>query len=119
MSALGEGRARSAFCAVFRLDRLPLVEQMSYRIPGMAKDSILKSGQIPQSPSLIKIDVDGIEHPILQGAHHVLRSPTPRSALVELNDQFRELESEDTWQLIDAGFELWSKGHSELFESGR
>jgi hypothetical protein len=65
MSALGEGRARSAFCAVFRLDRLPLVEQMSYRIPGMAKDSILKSGQIPQSPSLIKIDVDGIEHPIL------------------------------------------------------
>ena len=119
MSALEERGAHSTFGAVYGHDGLPLIEQMSYRMPGITMDSILRSGQIPEPPSLIKIDVDGIEHLILKGAHDVLRLPTLRSVLVEVNDQFRELASEVTRQLTDAGFELQSKRHSKMFESGQ
>jgi len=92
---------------------------MSYQMPGLTMDSIIRSGLIPESPSLIKIDVDGIEHLILEGAHDVLRTPTLRSVLVEVNDQFRELASGVTRQLTDAGFQLHSKRHSEMFETGQ
>ena len=119
MSALEEGGANSTFGAVFGHDGRPLIEQMSYRIPGMTMDSLLSSGQIPEAPSLIKIDVDGIEHLILEGAHDVLRTPTLRSVLVEVNDQFRELASGVTQHLTDAGFELRSKRHSAMFASGQ
>jgi FkbM family methyltransferase len=119
MSALEEGGAHSTFGAVFGHDGLPLIEQMSYRIPGMTMDSLLSSAQIPEAPSLIKIDVDGIEHLILEGAHDVLRTPTLRSVLVEVNDQFRELASGVTQHLTDAGFELRSKRHSEMFATGQ
>ena len=119
MSALEEGGAHSTFGAAFGHDGLPLVEQMSYRIPGMTMDSLLSGGQIPEAPSLIKIDVDGIEHLILEGAHDVLRTPTLRSVLVEVNDQFRELASGVTQHLTDAGFELRSKRHSAMFAAGQ
>jgi len=119
MSALEEGAAHSTFGAFFGHDGLPLVEQMSYRIPGITMDSILRSGQIPEPPSLIKLDVDGIEHLILKGAHDVLRTPTLRSVLVEVNDQFRELESEVARQLMDGGFQLQSKRHSKMFEASQ
>ena len=82
-------------------------------------DSLLSSGQIPEAPSLIKIDVDGIEHLILEGAHDVLRTPTLRSVLVEVNDQFRELASGVAQHLTDAGFELRSKRHSAMFAAGQ
>ena len=72
--ALEGGGANATFGAVFGHDGRPLIEQMSYRIPGMTMGSLLSSGQIPEAPSLIKIYVDGIEHLILEGAHDVLRT---------------------------------------------
>jgi len=119
VSALEEGGANSTFGVVFGHDGRPLVEQMSYRIPGLTMDSRLSSVQIPEEPSLIEIDVDGIEHLILEGAHDVLRTPTLRSVLVEVNDQVRELASGVTQHLTDAGFELRSKRHSDMFVAGQ
>jgi hypothetical protein len=119
ITPLEERGAHSTFGAVYGHDGLPLIEQMSFRMPGITMDSILRSGQIPEPPSLIKIDVDGIEHLILEVAHDVLRLPTLRSVLVEVNDQFRELAFEVIRQLTDAGFELQSKRHSKMFESGQ
>lgn len=119
MSALEEGGAHSTFGAMFGHDGLPLVEKMSYLIPGMTMDSLLSSGQIPEAPSLIKIDVDGIEHLILEGAHNVLRTPTLRSVLVEVNDQFQELALGVSQHLTDAGFELRSKRSGDLFATGQ
>jgi FkbM family methyltransferase len=119
MGEIDEGGAMSTFGATFGHDGLPFAEQMSYRMPGLTMDSILGSGLIPESPSLIKIDVDGIEHLILEGAQNVLRSPILRSVLVEVDDQFHELASEVTRQLTDAGFQLLSKRHGEMFETGQ
>ena len=40
-------------------------------------------------PSLIKIDVDGIEHLILRGAKKTLRNETCKSISIEVNENFQ------------------------------
>jgi hypothetical protein len=91
---------------------------MIYRMPGLTLDTMLASGMISESPSLIKIDVDGIEHLILGGARSTLRAPTLRSVLVEVNDDFRELASEVSRHLVDAGFQMREKRRAVMFEAG-
>lgn len=51
-------------------------------------DALVGRHGLPQ-PTLLKIDVDGIEGSILDGARHVLGSPALRSVLVELNSTDR------------------------------
>jgi FkbM family methyltransferase len=118
LGAPDEGGAMSTFGATFGHDGLTLPEQMSYRMPGLRLDTLLATGIIPQSPALIKLDVDGIEHLVLSGARSALRAPTLRSVLVEVNDEFRELASEVARHLADAGFQLIAKRHAEIFDSG-
>lgn len=119
MSNTTEGGALSTFGATFGHDGLPLVEKMSYQMPGYSLDFITDSGIIPELPSLLKIDVDGIEHLVLEGAHSVLRSPSLRSILIEVDEQFQELASGVSHQLLGAGFKLEAKRHSEMFETGK
>jgi len=96
----------STFGATFGHDGRTFDEHKIYRMPGLTLDTMLASGMIFESPSLIKIDVDGIEHLILSGARSTLRAPTLRSVLVEVNDDFRELASEISQHLTDAGFQM-------------
>jgi FkbM family methyltransferase len=119
MSDTNEGGALSTFGATFGHDGLPLVEKMSYQMPGCSLDFLVESGVVPELPSLLKIDVDGIEHLVLEGAHDVLRSPTLRSVLIEVDEEFRELASEVSRHLLGAGFSLEAKRHSEMFETGK
>ncbi len=118
MSSLEEGGAMSSFGASFGHDGRTLVERMMYRMPGLTLDTMLSSGMIPQSPALIKLDVDGIEHLILSGAQSALRAPTLHSVLVEVNEEFRQLASEVAQHLTGAGFQLKAKRHAEMFDSG-
>lgn len=118
MSETDEGGALSTFGATFGHDGLPLVEKMSYQMPGCSMDFIVESGIVPELPSLLKIDVDGIEHLVLEGAQAVLRSPVLRSVLIEVDDQFRELASEVSRLLLGAGFKLEAKRHGDMFQTG-
>lgn len=52
-------------------------------------DKLVEEEVIPQ-PDHIKIDVDGLEHLVMDGARHVLASPKLKSVLVELNTHLRE-----------------------------
>jgi len=113
-----EGGAMSTFGATFGQDGQTFDVKMMYRMPGLTLDTMLASGMISESPSLIKIDVDGIEHLILSGAQSTLRAPTLRSVLVEVCDDFRELASEVSQHLTDAGFNLEAKRHAVMFETG-
>ncbi len=47
-------------------------------------DAFIAAGHMPV-PKRIKIDVDGIEHKVLAGAHGTLNEPALQSVLVELN----------------------------------
>ena len=118
MSGTEEGGALSSFGVSFGHDGRSLDTQMIYRMPGLSLDSMLASKVISELPSLIKIDVDGIEHLILSGAQSTLRSPTLRSVLVEVDDEFSELASGVAQHLTEAGFQLKAKLHSEMFDSG-
>ena len=113
-----EGGAMSTFGASFGQDGQSLDVKMMYRLPGLTLDTMLASGVISESPSMIKLDVDGIEHLILSGARSTLRAPTLRSVLVEVNDDFRELASEVSEHLRDAGFILEAKRHAIMFDTG-
>ena len=54
---------------------------------GIALDEM--SPQLP-SPNHIKIDVDGFEHKVIAGMYQVLKSPTMKSLLVEVNTNLEE-----------------------------
>jgi FkbM family methyltransferase len=56
-------------------------------------------------PSHIKIDVDGIEHKIIEGARRTLESASVRSLLVELNEKSRQ-DQEVPRVLEKYGFQL-------------
>jgi FkbM family methyltransferase len=52
-------------------------------------DQLVEGGSIPV-PAYLKIDVDGIEHKVLQGARKTLADPRLREVLVELNTHLPE-----------------------------
>ena len=52
-------------------------------------DQLVHDGVLPD-PHHIKIDVDGLEHFVLEGASECLNSPTLKSVLVELNTHLAE-----------------------------
>lgn len=69
----------------------------------------------PPFPHHIKIDVDGLELAILQGATRTLADPRLRSLLVELNLDDRA-EHESAVQLLsEAGLQLSSTGQTQSF----
>lgn len=64
----------------------------------------------PRFPNHLKLDVDGLEVPILDGAQKTIRDPRLRSLLVELNVT-RESEYRNALQFLeDAGFRFVSRG---------
>ena len=67
-------------------------------------------------PSLIKIDVDGIEHLILKGASKTLKSEKLKSLYIEVNDDFKEQAHQVKTILESAGFTLKEKRHSEMMD---
>jgi len=113
-----EGGALSTFGAGYGHDGKELQTVMEYQMPGFTLDFLLSSRLIPQPPSLMKIDVDGIEHFILEGAKATLSLPHLRSVLVEVNDEFYQQANEVSLHLTEAGFSLRDKRQSSMFETG-
>jgi FkbM family methyltransferase len=70
----------------------------------------------PPFPTHLKIDVDGLEWPILKGAGQTLRDERLRSIMAELSVSDRAELERSVKSLSEAGFELVSRG--EIQESG-
>lgn len=105
-ASLEEGSALSSFGVPFGQDGKELREELSYALLGFTLDSLVELRLIPGNPSLIKIDVDGIEHLILRGASKTLKNPDCKSVLVEVTPKFTQQASGVNQCLIDAGFTL-------------
>ena len=82
---------------------------------GFTIDDIIQQFR-PSFPTRLKLDVDGLEWSILQGARETLRDPRLQSIMVELSisDEV-ERDRAIAW-LSDSGFELVSQG--EIQEAG-
>ena len=84
LSMVDEGGAMSTFGADYGHDGRPLKAVMDYETVGVSLDFLIDSGIIPDLPTMMKIDVDGIEHLVLRGSVGVLASPILRTVLIVL-----------------------------------
>ena len=80
----------------------------NYYIFGTTINSLIENNII-QVPNYIKIDVDGIEHLILQGADKYLNHKDLKGISVELNKDFKEQYEKSFKILKENGFHEISK----------
>lgn len=118
VSSQVRGGALNSFGEVFGHDGEHHNSVLRYRTLGVNLDFLLTTGVLPAFPSMIKIDVDGIEHLVLAGAQQTLSNPTLRTLLIEVNDAFEIQAKGVAAALAGAGFEMISKSHSEMFSQG-
>ena len=87
----------------------------SYRLYGTSIDYLIENN-ILEIPDFIKVDVDGIEHLILNGAKKLLKEQKIKSIQIEINEDFKEQNNLCLQKLSESGFILKSKN---LLSSGR
>ena len=80
----------------------------SYKILGTTIDFLVEK-EIMKIPDYIKIDVDGIEHLILEGGKKTLKSKKIKSILVEVNEKFKEQKKRVNSIMVTSGFKLTKK----------
>ena len=87
MTSLQWGAAESTFGEKKGHDGLRLDAKFSYKTPSFNADSLVKYLNLPK-PNALKIDVDGIEHLILEGAEKMLEYPKLKTILIEVNENY-------------------------------
>jgi len=112
-----EGQALSAFGVDFGYDGKSINSNLSVNVIGSSLDSLIESKTIEDSPDLVKIDVDGIEHLILSGAINTFKRKSCKSVLVEVNEDFLEQSIEVKRILEDCGFVLRDKLHTNILDN--
>jgi FkbM family methyltransferase len=112
-----EGGALNAFGVNYGHDGELINKLVEYSVIGFSLDDLKNIGVINEPPSLIKIDVDGIEHLILSGATKTLSADTCKSVYIEVNDDFNEQSSNVRILLEASGFTLKEKRHAEMFDN--
>jgi FkbM family methyltransferase len=109
-----EGGALSAFGVEYGYNGEPIISDITYSVLGFSLDDLFEKNVLTEIPSLIKIDVDGIEHLILKGATKTLKSEKVKSLFIEVNDDFKEQAHQVKNILESAGFVLKEKRNSEM-----
>ncbi len=111
MSTIEAGGALSTFGETYTHDGTEIEKSFNYNVPGTTLDETISFFKLPQ-PKYLKIDVDGIEHLIIEGADQTLNSV--QSILVEVNDKFKLQNDKINKKLTEKGFEMREKKQSEL-----
>ena len=84
-------------------------------VVGLALDAFV--GLLGDTPSHLKIDVDGNEWPVLRGGRMLLADPALRSLLIELDEE--DAVYGDVLALLESsGLELEIKTHAPMFDHG-
>ncbi|HVZ47058.1 MAG TPA: FkbM family methyltransferase [Ramlibacter sp.] len=89
LSDLTPGGSCHSFGAEVGFDLKPRPAAFEQGSVSMTIDHLVESGALPV-PEYIKLDVDGFEHKVLQGAARTLANPRVRSIIVELNTHLKE-----------------------------
>ena len=111
-----EGGALSSFGVDFNFEGKKLTSELILNKLGFTVDELIENKYLIKKPNLIKIDVDGIEHLILDGCYKTLKDNECKTVLVEINDSFN-LQRENSERILnDCGFKLLKKEQSILTE---
>ena len=111
MTSTEWGGALSTFGKAFGWDSKPIKQLFEFTTLGLSMDDAVALLKIP-SPDYIKMDVDGLEHFILQGGGSVLGQA--QGILIEVNNDFHEQASTCHDLLVGAGLTLKEKRHSDM-----
>jgi len=86
----------------------------SYFTYGDSIDSIIESGTL-SVPDYIKIDVDGIEHFIIEGGLNTLKNKNVKEILIEISENFEMHKTTIINILKELGFEIkWKKSSFDV-----
>jgi FkbM family methyltransferase len=86
-SQFGEGGSDNSFDSETNFEGKLLNSENSYTLLGTSINTLLDQ-KILEIPNYIKIDVDGLEHSILEGASRYLKHPKIKSLQIELNENY-------------------------------
>lgn len=93
--------------------------KMKYKILGTTIKNLLDNN-ILEIPNYIKIDVDGIEHLILEGAGEYLKDKRIKSLSIEINENFKEQYNKVIEIMDQNEFKLLHKKHNdEMFNDSK
>jgi FkbM family methyltransferase len=84
-----EGGALNSFGEEWNFEGKKFASSMNYQLIGTTINFLLDNN-ILEIPDYIKIDVDGIEHLILEGANKYLSNKKIKSISIEINENFTE-----------------------------
>ena len=107
-----EGCSSNSFGEDFGFDGNKIYNKNSYKVFGNNINNLIEN-KILEIPDYIKIDVDGIEHLILEGADKYLNSDKIKSISVELNEDFIDQKIRVKKILLDNNFLFVSKNKGE------
>lgn len=107
-----EGGALNVFGENYDFEGKKFSSSMNYYVLGKSINSIIEN-KILDIPSHIKIDVDGIEHLILEGGNKYLNHPHLLSLSVEINENFTEQYQRVLKIMNDYNFKFLHKKHNE------
>ncbi|MBD1159439.1 FkbM family methyltransferase [Pelagibacterales bacterium SAG-MED19] len=99
-SQFSEGAALNTFGEEFDFEGKKILSSNRYCLVGRSINSILEK-KILDVPNYIKIDVDGIEHLILEGADKYLNNENLLSLSIEINENFKD-QYERTLKIMES-----------------
>jgi FkbM family methyltransferase len=115
VSDTGFGSALSSFNDPVDYKGDHYVAQFEQAMLGMSLDSFIEKYQ-PDFPTHLKIDVDGIEDKIIDGAVKTLADPRIRSISIELDEAREDYTGAVIKNIEQAGFILKRRLHSPIFD---
>jgi FkbM family methyltransferase len=107
-TTLEEGGALSSFGQNYNFEGKKINIKNKYKIFGTTIDNLIFN-KILAIPDYIKIDVDGTEHIILDGAKKTLKMNKIKSILVEINENFLSQKASVERILKNCGFYIKQK----------
>ena len=115
-SEFTEGGAMNSFGGKFDFEGKKFVSKMNYTTFGTSISYLIEN-KILELPDYIKIDVDGTEHFILEGARDYLNHKKIKEVFIEINENFNE-QFKSVTQIMDKnGFKILNKKRNEAMFS--
>ena len=107
-----EGGALNSFGENLNFEGESFQTEMNYTLLGTSINYLLDN-KILEIPDYIKIDVDGIEHLILEGATKYLSNKKIKSLSIEINENFTEQYNKVIQIMNRHNFKILHKKHNE------
>jgi FkbM family methyltransferase len=108
-SSATEGGALNTFGVDYGYDGTAFASSIEFGTLGFSLDYLIENKIVVDVPSMIKVDVDGIEHLILRGACNTLKAAQCRTVFVEVADSFAVQAQAVNEILTESGFTLHRK----------